>query len=178
MVSPVRKYDYMASLDAQIYAPPYRASLTRYAPNTKEYWFEKAACRSLPAENFEPVFDGGVDGVKTKEDVIRENEAKFEQARKACDSCPVWHLCYQKALGDDFFYTMRAGIEPVQFTRYKATGRVPWRSGQELDDKDTCIRGHGNWKVWGKKRPRRKCLDCDKMSPQEKVDFDLANGVD
>lgn len=175
MVSPVRKYDYMAGADSQVYAPPYRASLGRWAPNTTKIWVEDAACESLPAELFEPTLDAG--GLKTVDDVIEENEAKFEQARKACSSCPVWHMCYKKATGDDFFYTMRAGVEPVQFTNYKQSRRVSWRSGQGLGDKDTCLRGHSNWKTWGKKRPRRKCVDCDKMTPEEKAFFDEQNGV-
>lgn len=166
-ISPIEDYEVPVSF----WLRPMRA-----APNTLKYWWEDASCYDLPPELFDFALKEGVS--PPRQETIEENEAKFEQARKACSSCPVWHLCYQKASGDDFFYTMRAGIEPAQFTQYKEAGRVRYRSGQELGDKDTCLRGHNNWKIWGKKRPRRKCVDCGKMSPAEKAAFDAAYGVD
>jgi hypothetical protein len=131
------------------YRPPSKA------PDTVELWWEKASCQSLPAEDFEPTF-----GVGSREEVIKANEDKFERARRACSSCLIWHMCYQKAGPDDFFYTMRAGVEPAQFTLYKERGRIVERQSQMASDKLRCPEGHSNWKIWGKKRPRRKCVDC------------------
>lgn len=127
----------------------------KVAPNTKTYWVEEAACQSLPAEDFAPSLQG------RRATNLKANEDKFERARRACSSCPIWHMCYQKATPDDFYYTMRAGIEPVQYTEYKELGRVRYRSGQRAGDENKCKNGHENWRMWGKKRPRRKCVDCD-----------------
>jgi len=133
--------------------PMYRAPSR--APNTKTFWFEEASCQSLPAEDFEPSF-----GTASREENIKANEDRFERARRACSDCPIWHICYQKAEPDDFFYTMRAGIEPVQFTQYKELGRTMYRGNQQSGEKQRCAKGHNNWKIWGKKKPRRKCVDC------------------
>ena len=140
--------------------PAYRQRLN--VPNTMKMWWEDASCLTSPAEIFEARLDGGLNGAKTKQEVVQEEQEKFNRAQQICNDCPVWHLCYQKASPDDFFYTMRAGIEPGQFKTYKEQGRVNYRSGQSLEDKNTCKQGHNNWKVWGKKRPRRKCVDCSK----------------
>lgn len=134
--------------------------LARVAPNTKTYWVEDAACETLPPELFEPEFpDTG-----SHDATLAMNEAKMEQARKACSDCPVWHLCYTKASPDDFFYTMRAGVEPAQLTLYRERGRVEYRSGQASQEVQRCKQGHNNWKIWGKKKPRRKCVDCSRAN--------------
>lgn len=126
------------------------------APDTKTYWVEDAACQSLPAEDFEPSLKG------RRKTNIKATEDRFERARRACSSCPIWHICYQKATPDDFYYTMRAGLEPAQFTEYKELGRVNYRSGQKAGDENLCKNGHNNWRMWGKERKRRKCVTCDK----------------
>lgn len=150
MVSPIQQYDYSAGIGQRVNAPAYRPALA--APNTKTYWVEFASCQSLPAEIFEPVLNLG-----SIESNIEESNARYEQARQACNDCPVWHLCYAKAEPTDFFYTTRAGIKPGQLEMYEEEGERPW---EKVPPKKKCAKGHNNWKVWGKKRPRRKCVDC------------------
>ena len=151
MVSPIRKisyegdYDFMGLAD---WARPQPA-----APNTLKYWWEDANCYEMDPELFEPSLEGRASR-KTK---LELSEQRMEQARKACSDCPVWHLCYQKAQENDFYYTMRAGIEPGQLTEYRELGRVGARSGQE---QERCVNGHNDWAVWGKARPRKKCRQC------------------
>ena len=123
------------------------------APNTIKFWWEDANCHEMDPTLFEPSLEGRA----RRETKLELNEQKMEQARKACSDCPVWHLCYQKAQEVDFYYTMRAGIEPGQLTEYRELGRVGKRKGQE---KERCINGHNNWVIWGKKRPRKKCRQC------------------
>ncbi len=171
MVSPVRKYDYTAAMDQQLMVPPLRRNPA--SPNTNTYWVEFGSCQSSPAELFEPAFGAG-----SMEKVTQANEDKFAHARGLCNECPIWHICYLKATSDDFYYTMRAGIEPVQFTEYKERGRLNYKSTQRSAHKATCKRGHNNWKLWGKKRPRRKCVTCDSMSTEEKAQFDRTNAID
>lgn len=126
------------------------------APPTPTYhWSEDANCHSLPAEIFEPSLEG-----RHREENLKVTEERMEQARKACSDCPVWDMCYKEASPNDFFYTMRAGIEPAQFTQYKELEAVRYRSGQASQDAKLCSKGHNNWKMWGKKHPRRKCADC------------------
>lgn len=146
------KYNY--DTDNWMDVPAYRRPTP--SPDTKRLWFEDAACYSLPAELFEPSF-----GTASREANIKANEDKFAQARRACMSCPVWHICYQQAKPGDFFYTMRAGLEPAQFTQYKELGTVRYQVNQPKADQDRCSKGHKNWRWYGKKRPRRKCVDCD-----------------
>lgn len=176
MVSPVRKYDYMAGVDLSVTVPAYRRKV--YVPTTVKYWWEDAACQSSPAEDFEPRLEGEANKGKSRHQVVQENEASLDRARQMCNGCPVWHLCYQKANREDFFYTMRAGIEPEQFTEYKEQGRINHRGNQELGLKATCRRGHNNWTIWGKKRPRRKCVTCNAMTTKQKAEFDSMNAVD
>ena len=152
MVSPVRRmvndqtYDAMGVVDWLRLKPA--------APNTTRYWWEDANCYEMDPELFEPALEGRT----RRETKLKLNEQRMEQARKACSDCPVWHLCYQKARENDFYYTMRAGIEPGQLTEYRELGKIRYRSGQE---KKTCVNGHNDWVVWGKKRPRKKCRQCD-----------------
>src|SRR5947208_2674447 len=120
--------------------PNYRAPAK--APNTKTYWVEEANCNSLDPELFEPTFKG------RRENNIKRTEARFEQALEACSDCPVFHLCYQKASPDDFFYTFRAGVVPTQYVNYVERGRVEHRSGQASQEAQKCAKGHNNWKVW------------------------------
>ena len=150
MVSPIRKPDYTSEMD-KMGAYDWLRIIPR-APNTLKMWFEDAACYDMDSDLFEPTFEGG-----SREDILSENEAKMEQAREACSDCLVWHLCYQKAQENDFYYTMRAGLEPGQLTEYRELGRVNYRSGQEVE---RCVNGHNDWVVWGKARPRKKCRRC------------------
>lgn len=173
MVSPIRVPNY--NVDQWLNVPPYRPK--SQAPNTKIFWIEEAACQSSPADLFEPEQGDPFGGSPQKEAILAANDDKFAQARRLCNQCPVWHLCYLNATENDFYYTMRAGIEPGQYVRWKELGRWDYRVDQKLANKNTCMRGHNNWKVWGKKRPRRKCVDCDAMSPEEKRDWDAANGI-
>jgi len=145
------KYNY--DTDNWMSAPVYRRP--SFAPNTKKFWFEDAACQSLPAELFEPAFGAG-----TREETIKANEDKFAQARRACNGCPVWHMCYKNAEPGDFYYTMRAGVEPVQFTIYKEQGLVRDKVSKKRGDITHCAQGHNDWRMWGKKNPRRKCATC------------------
>ena len=162
MVSPIRKYDYMAGEDGMVRVPPYRPKV--YVPNTLKYWWEDAACSASPAEYFEPALEGRADSNDrlTRHEVVKDVQAKLDTGHKLCNSCPVWHLCYTNAQPDDFFYTMRAGIEPAQFTDYKALGKVRYKATQRSAERQYCKNGHSNWRVWGKARPRRKCVDCSK----------------
>lgn len=125
----------------------------RAAPNTIKYWWEDANCYEMDPELFEPALEGQARR-KTK---LEQSEQRMEQAREACSDCPVWHLCYQKAQENDFYYTMRAGVEPGQLTEYRQMGRVRYRNGQETE---RCVNGHNDWVIWGKARPRKKCRKC------------------
>src|SRR5512139_4016889 len=151
MVSPIQKISYMEEMDKMgAYA---WLRLTPRAPNTVKMWFEDAACYDLSPDLFEPSFEGS-----SEEEIIATNEAKMEQALPACSDCPVWHLCYSKAEESDFYYTMRAGLEPGQLKEYKELHQVRDFSGERVE---RCSRGHNDWVIWGKKRPRRKCRQCD-----------------
>lgn len=151
MVSPIQRYDYMPPEGNQVWAPVYRQATA--APNTKVIWVELAGCQTSPAEIFEPTFDEG-----SKVDNIRVSNERYEQARKVCSTCPVFTSCYTKASESDFFYTTRAGVKPTQLVRYEAEGKLTYLSEAV---KDRCAKGHNNWKVWGKKNPRRKCATCN-----------------
>lgn len=131
------------------------------APNTIKYWWEDANCREMDPTLFEPALEGGF----RREKKLAINEQRMEQARKACSDCPVWHLCYQKAQENDFYYTMRAGIEPGQLTQYRELGRINDRQGQE---REKCVNGHNDWAIWGKKRPRKKCRQCSRDADAKK----------
>lgn len=123
------------------------------APDTIRYWWEDANCHEMDPTLFEPSLEGRA----SRETKLELNEQKMEQAREACSDCPVWHLCYQKAQENDFYYTMRAGIEPGQLTEYRELGKIRYQTGQE---KERCVNGHNDWVMWGKKRPRKKCRQC------------------
>lgn len=151
MVSPIRKIDYTNEMD-QMGAYDWLRRIPK-APNTTRYWWEDANCFEMDSELFEPALEGRA----RREKKLALSEQRMEQARKACSDCPVWHLCYQKAQENDFYYTMRAGIEPGQLTEYRELGEVRYRSGQE---KERCVNGHNDWVIWGKKRPRKKCRQC------------------
>lgn len=123
------------------------------APDTIKYWWEDANCHEMDPTLFEPSLEGRA----RRETKLELNEQRMEQARKACSDCPVWHLCYQKAQESDFYYTMRAGIEPGQLTEYRELGQIRYQTGQE---RERCVRGHNDWVIWGKKKPRKKCRTC------------------
>lgn len=168
------KYKY--DVDNWMNVPAYRQS--SFAPDTVSYWWEDASCYSSPAELFDPALEGRGNDNLSRHDVVLDVQLRMDKGHQLCNECPVWHICYQQAEPDDFFYTMRAGIEPGQFREYKKLGRMNYRSGQAKGDKETCLRGHNNWKIWGKKKPRRKCVTCDKMSPEEKREYDRRNAID
>lgn len=123
------------------------------APNTTTMWFEEAGCYDMDPNLFEPALKAGSEEID-----LASSEACMEQARKACSDCPVWHLCYSKAEESDFYYTMRAGLEPGQLKEYEELHQVREFSGEKVE---RCVRGHNDWVIWGKKRPRRKCRQCD-----------------
>lgn len=150
MVSPIRKPDYTNEMD-QMGAYAW-LRITPRAPNTIKMWYEDANCYELDHELFEPALEG-----RSREENLATSEARLEQAQKACSDCPVWHLCYQKAQPNDFYYTVRAGLEPGQLAEYKELGTVGYRSGQEVE---RCAQGHNDWVIWGKKKPRKKCRQC------------------
>lgn len=156
MVSPVQKISYVEEMDKMGAFDWLR--IVPKAPNTTKMWFEDAACYDMDPELFEAALEGG-----SREENLSASEARMEQARKACSDCPVWHLCYQKGRDNDFYYTMRAGLEPGQLTEYKELGRVNYRSGQEVE---RCAQGHNDWVVWGKARPRKKCRECARLNTQ------------
>lgn len=162
MVSPIQQISYMEEMDKMgAYA---WLRITPAAPNTLKMWYEDANCYDMDPSLFEPSLEAGSpDDIMSREDRLALNEDKMEQARKACSDCPVWHLCYQKARGDDFYYTMRAGMEPGQLTEYKQLGRVNYRNGQEVE---LCVNGHNDWVIWGKKKPRKKCRECSRLNTQ------------
>lgn len=146
--------------DTQMKVPAYRGTYDYSLPTETYFWQEDAACAGSDPELWEPQFNGR--GGFDKSMVIEENETRLAKAKSICNDCPVWHLCYQDSQSDDFWYTMRAGIEPVMFTKYKEEGGRPrYHSNQEKGQIDTCKNGHNNWRVWGKQRPRRVCVDCD-----------------
>jgi ferredoxin len=166
MVSPIQFYDYIAAEEGQVNVPTYRQSLA--APDTKTYWVEQAACETLPPEIFEPVFDLG-----SRQKNIEVSEDRYEQARKACSDCPVFHMCYTHATESDFYYTTRAGLRPGQLDEYLDKGMV---INITRTKSDKCPRGHYNWKTWGKKQPRRKCVDCSNMGTAGRREWDEMNG--
>lgn len=154
------KYDYSPGNWMRV--PVYRRP--QYAPPTQKepHWTTLASCNSLPPDLFE--FNHADDNSISQEETLKEHESKFEQARKACSTCPVFHLCYLNAQEVDFHYTLRAGIDPVQYTRWKSEGVIRYRSDQRLANEEKCKNGHNNWVIWGKARPRRKCIDCNRVN--------------
>lgn len=151
--------------------PPYRQQ--KAAPNTKTYWFEQAACAESNPDDFEIKSGKGY----TAERAVEINEKRFAEAKKLCDSCPVWHLCYLNATPEDFFYTMRAGLEPGQFTAMKSEGRIRYRGTQMAGENTRCKRDHINsFRIVGKKRKRRICVECNAMTPEEKTVWDVEHG--
>lgn len=167
MVSPVRFYDHLSGEENAVYVPAYRQTLA--APDTKTYWVEDAACNTSPAELFEPTFDLG-----SRVDNIRVSNERYEQAKEVCATCPVFHMCYTKAREADFFYTTRAGVKPTQLVEYEEQGRLNYMSRIKSDK---CPRGHSNWKIWGKKQKRRKCVDCSNMGTEGRAEWDATNGI-
>lgn len=167
MVSPVRFYDHLSGEENAVYVPAYRQTLA--APDTKTFWVEDAACDTSPAELFEPIF-----GLGSKSKNIEVSNERYEQAKEICATCPVFHMCYTKAKESDFFYTTRAGVKPTQLVRYEIDGKVAEMSETQSDK---CPRGHFNWKTWGKKQPRRKCVDCSNMGTEGRAEWDATNGI-
>lgn len=158
MVSPVRQISYMEEMDKMgAYA---WLRIRPKAPNTVKMWYEDAKCYEMDSELFEPALEGG-----SRQENLTVSGERMEQAKQACDDCPVWHLCYQKAQENDFFYTMRAGLRPGQLVEYEELGRVNYRSGQE---QERCVNGHNDWVIWGKARPRKKCRECARLDGERK----------
>lgn len=111
------------------------------------HWKEDAACAFQPYSLFELAsFDSPIsDGISLEVDPSEENPKEldkmqairdlnadnFKKAQEICNSCPVWHECYQDAQEDDFEWTVRAGILP---TKYNPTRQGRPRKADKYDE--------------------------------------------
>jgi len=110
-------------------------------------WQDEAACAFSPSSLFDVAFPGDAvaEGLTSVE--IRDlNDTNMAAAKKICDSCPMWHLCYSSASPEDFEWSMRAGIMPPIPFGNKGRPLGPTAGPKPSEDpEDTCSEGHNDW---------------------------------
>lgn len=146
----------------------------------KYIWQDDAACAFMDPKIFYPLMRGSLQAATTSEaEVLELNEKNFEQARKACASCPVFSQCEAETTSDDRRFVFRAGKAPTGYSgrpvgrpvkKPKRTPYVP----KPLSG--PCNNGHAD--QWFRdRRGNRRCLQCqrdagkrylDKVSPDRK----------
>lgn len=119
-------------------------------------WQVDAECRKHDPELFSlsssdsSDFIKANDGLKTVEQVtlFDFNEAKVEQALKACSSCLVKDECGKSAIGEDRIHTVRGGMRPIKLTtRVGKPKKVVTEAPDRTRNGKVCPRGHtGEWR--------------------------------
>lgn len=83
----------------------------------KYIWQDDAACAFMDPKIFYPLMRGSLEAATTSEaEVLELNEKNFEQARKACASCPVFDQCEAETTDDDRKFVFRAGKVPTSYS--------------------------------------------------------------
>lgn len=127
--------------------PNVRLEVERSPDEVQYIWQDDAACLFSPPELFE-----------------YEVDRDYSEARKDCNKCPVWHLCYQTAEPEDFQWTMRAGVEPWGNSAppLKAEPREYVREREVVSRGKECQKGHDQWVARGDGNYR--CKPCQKAN--------------
>lgn len=143
-------WKYLYDTDAWINVPAIRkVNYSSIETPKASSWMESAACGAADPEDFEPVYNRNSD---------EENEARFERARKICDSCPVITQCEENSSITDKWYTFRAGQEPGQYVHHKKSKKITYLT-RSTSPEGKCKHGHNDWVMWG---GRPKCRTCDR----------------
>lgn len=139
-------------------------------------WQDDAACAFFPPSMFELADSDSQIAEGMAEHEIKDlNSTNFEAAKKVCDRCPVWHLCYQEAQPSDFGTTMRAGIIPLRHTPVPrgrpATVRAPQPGVRgKPDPTKPCGRDHDieSWRKRADSINSWYCKDCKREDARAK----------
>lgn len=139
-------------------ASPATTGGTRWTEDTlitPEPWTQDALCAQIDPDLF---FPG------------KAEHSKARDAKKVCASCPVATMCLEYALRTDQKHGIWGGLNTQDRSRLRSrkTPRPRERcvNGHDFDAENTChttyVDRHGN------RRPRRKCLTCDRESARRK----------